>query len=127
MSTKYTLPPLPEHCYWVDPNTNPSTWASGEVPEPGKYQAEYKVDVRFINIGSGSFQGLSTGRNDSVHVVLLAVAKHVARGFYNVVSLQMSEYSCVVVMRSDMSIEEAERVGFPWGKKDDPANVVTLK
>lgn len=88
--------------------------------------AAYKVEVCFLNIGQGSFRVLQTGRNDSVHEALKAVAKHVARGFYKIVSLQMSKYSCVVVMKSDMSNEEMDKVSFPWGTEDDPDNMVTL-
>lgn len=117
---------MPQNSYWVDPNTNPSTW-NGVVPQPGKYMAAYKVECIFLNVGQGSFRGLHTGRNDSVHEALMAVAKHVARGFYKIVSLQMSEYSCVVVMNSDMSDTEVDSVLFPWGSEDDPDNVITLK
>lgn len=116
---------MPKNSYWVDPNTNPSTWG-GSVPPPGKYMAAFKVEVCFLNVGEGSFRGMNTGRNDTVHEALKAVAKHVARGFYKIVSLQMSEYSCVVVMNSDMSNAEMEAVSFPWGKEGDPDNVVTF-
>lgn len=31
-----------------------------------------------------------------------------------------------MVMKSDMSNEEMDEVSFPWGREDDPENVVTL-
>lgn len=126
MLSKIPLPDLSETNYWVDPYTNPSTW-NGVVPQPGKYRAAYKVEVCFVNVGQGSLRGLHTGRNDSVHEALKAVIKHVARGFYRIVSLQMSEYSCVAVMKSDMSNEEMDKISFPWGREVDPDNVVTLR
>lgn len=65
LSSKIPLPDLPKNNYWVDPNTNPSTW-NGVVPHPEKYMAAHKVEVCFLNLGQGSFRGLQTGRNDSV-------------------------------------------------------------
>lgn len=63
------------------------TWVGAVVP--GKYQPIFKVNVRFINVGMGYFRSMNTGLNGSFHV---------AKGLYNIISLQMSEYSCVVVM-----------------------------
>ncbi|KAJ0164654.1 hypothetical protein CTA2_513 [Colletotrichum tanaceti] len=46
-----------------------------------------KVDVMFMNINTASdFRMLRTGTNEHVHLALMQVAKHVARGLYRVVS-----------------------------------------
>ncbi|KAF3760146.1 hypothetical protein M406DRAFT_269494 [Cryphonectria parasitica EP155] len=106
--------------YEVDPSKNPAAWGPGPVP---KGMVIYKVDVIFININAGSdFTIMRTGTNESVHTAITQVTKHIARGFYRVVSLQASEYSCVVVVSTQKSQEDLERKGFPWdveGAYDD--------
>lgn len=75
-----------------------------------------KVDVIFININLNSdVRTIRTGTNGSVHEALLAVAKHVEKGLYKFVSLQMSEYSCVMVMSTELSDAELskEKNQFP--------------
>lgn len=116
MSTEKETPALPENCYFIDPNTNPATW-DGPIPAgDGQFIIKPKVDVIFLNINCTSdFRTIRTGTNGSVHEALLAVARHVEKGLYNIVSLQMSEYSCVVVVSTELSYAELgkEESQFP--------------
>lgn len=116
MSTKKETPGLPDNCYFIDPNTNPATW-DGPISTDDGFIIQPKVDVIFININLNSdVRTIRTGTNGSVHEVLLAVAKHVEKGLYKIVSLQMSEYSCVVVMSTELSDAELskEENQFPY-------------
>lgn len=103
MSNKKETPALPNNCYFIDPNTNPATWDGPISTENGQFVLHPKVDVIFMNINLNSdVRIIRTGTNGSVHEALLAVAKHVEKGLYKIVSLQMSEYSCVVVMETQL-------------------------
>lgn len=107
MSTEKETPALPENCYFIDPNTNPATWDGPISTDNGQFVIHPKVDVIFMNINLNSdMRTIRTGTNGSVHEALLAVAKHVEKGLYKVVSLQMSEYSCVVVISTELSDAE---------------------
>ncbi len=77
----------------------------------------------YININAGSdFTMLRTGTNESIDHAVLQVAKHVARGLYRIVSLNASDYSCVVVMSTQKPKDELMwKNGFPWDREDDPA------
>lgn len=111
MSAKKETPPLPENCYFIDPNTNPATWDGPISTADGKqFVLHPKVDVIFMNINLNSdMRTIRTGTNGSVHEALLAVAKHVEKGLYKIVSLQMSEYSCVVVIETELSDAELSK------------------
>ncbi|KAF6815037.1 hypothetical protein CPLU01_14251 [Colletotrichum plurivorum] len=100
--------------YSVDPSTNPATW-----PSPGQASGFIdvsKVDVIFVNInGASDFCMLRTGTNEHIHHALLQVTNHVARGLYRIISLNISEYSCVVVMSTEKQRSELLwKYGFPW-------------
>ncbi|KAK1958551.1 hypothetical protein LY78DRAFT_726662 [Colletotrichum sublineola] len=103
--------------YSVDPSTNPATWPGpDQVPNDTNIS---KVNVIFINIDAASdFQMLHTGTNKHHHV-LIQVAQHVARGLYRIVSLNITEYSCVVAMLTEKPRNELMKNGFPW---DDEKN-----
>jgi hypothetical protein len=79
-----------------------------------------KVDVFFININTASdFTMLRTGTNENVQHALNHVMKHVARGLYRIVSLNASEYSCVVVMSTQKSRGKLMwKGGFPWDREE---------
>ncbi|KAK4188866.1 hypothetical protein QBC35DRAFT_179508 [Podospora australis] len=117
--------------YQVDSSQNPATWPGSSHPQPPEsgFLDISKVDVLFININSESdFRTLRTGTNEHVQVALTQVMKHVARGLYRIVSLNASEYSCVVVMSTEKSWEDLMwKTGFPWDKDDDPQPQVVLK
>ncbi|KAI9147546.1 hypothetical protein HJFPF1_12572 [Paramyrothecium foliicola] len=113
--------------YTVDPSTNPSTWP-GSGPSASGYIAVEKVDVIFVNINAGSdFRQLRTGTKH-VHHALMQVAKHVSRGLYQLVSLNISDYSCVVVFSTEKQRSELLwKNGFPWDRDDDPQPEIILK
>lgn len=113
--------------YQVDPSKNPATWPSSDAPSG--YLGISKVDVFFINTNAASnFTMLRTGTNENVQHALTQVMKHVARGLYRIVSLNASEYSCVVVLSTEKGREELMwKNGFPWDKDDDPQPEVVLK
>lgn len=70
----------------------------------GQFIFKPKLEVICININLNSgVRTISTGTNGSVHDALVAVAKHVEKRLHKIVSLQMSEYSCVVVMSTELS------------------------
>ncbi|UNI17496.1 hypothetical protein JDV02_003836 [Purpureocillium takamizusanense] len=117
----------PQINYTVDPSTNPATWP-GPVPTSGHVDIS-KVDVIYVNVdGASDFNMLRTGTNEHVHHAIMQVAKHVARGLYRVVSLNASEYSCVVVMSTEKSREALMwKNGFPWDSEADPQPEVVLK
>jgi hypothetical protein len=114
--------------YHVDPSKNPASWPTSDPPTSG-YLGISKVDVLFVNVnGASNFTMLRTGTNENVQHALTQVMKHVARGLYRIVSLNASEYSCVVVMNTDKSRDELMwRSGFPWDKENDPQPEVVLK
>lgn len=70
-----------------------------------------------------------TGTNKDIHYAVLQVTKHIARGLYRLVSLNASEYSCVVVMAANKSRDELMwKNGFPWDNPDsDPQPAVVLE
>jgi hypothetical protein len=113
--------------YQVDPSKNPSTWPSSDPPSG--YLDISKFDVFFININTASdFSILRTGTNESVQHALNQVMKHVARGLYRIISLNASEYSCIVVMSTTKSRGELMwKNGFPWDRDNDPQPEVVLK
>ncbi|KAK0609437.1 hypothetical protein B0T14DRAFT_531951 [Immersiella caudata] len=115
--------------YQVDPSKNPATWPEGAKPQASGFLDISKVDVLFINInGESDFKILRTGTNENVQFALTQVMKHVARGLYRIVSLNASEYSCVVVMSTEKQREDLMwKNGFPWDRDDDPQPEVTLK
>jgi hypothetical protein len=103
--------------YTIDPSTNPATWPGSytESEKPSGEIAISKVDVIFININAASdFRILRSGTDESHHAVT-QVAKHIARGIYRLVSLNVSEYSCVVVFSTEKKRSELMwKNGFPW-------------
>ncbi|KAF4997863.1 hypothetical protein FGRMN_3564 [Fusarium graminum] len=113
--------------YTVDPTTSPASWPS---PTPTLDTAViYRVDVIYININAEStFRTLRTGTNEHVHHAVTQVTKHIARGLYRIISMNISDYSCVVVMSTDKSKEELVcRNGFPWDRDNDPQPEVVLR
>ncbi|KAH7240717.1 uncharacterized protein BKA55DRAFT_692960 [Fusarium redolens] len=86
--------------YTVDPSTNPSSWPS-PAPEFGNAIIN-RVDVVFINInGDSNFRILRTGTNQHVHHAVTQATKHIARCLYRIVNMNVSDYSCVVVMSTE--------------------------
>ncbi len=64
---------------------------------------------------------LHSGTDESVDHAVAQVAKHIARGLYRVISLNASEYSCVVVMSTEKTRDELMwKNGFPWDRADEP-------
>ncbi|QPC77960.1 hypothetical protein HYE68_008712 [Fusarium pseudograminearum] len=114
--------------YSVDISTNPSLWEDPNKPESG-FLCVNKVDVFFVNInGASDFRLLRTGTNESIDYAIKQVTKHIARGLYRVISLNISEYSCVVVFSTEKSREELMwKNGFPWDSKRDPQPEVVLE
>ncbi|KAF5006178.1 hypothetical protein FDECE_7419 [Fusarium decemcellulare] len=113
--------------YIVDPSTNPASW-----PGPGSESDDtviHKVDVIFININASSnFRIVRTGTNEHIHHAVTQVTKHVARGLYRIISMNVSEYSCVVVMSTEKSRDELiGKNGFPWDTERDPQPEVVLR
>ncbi|KAH7250319.1 uncharacterized protein BKA55DRAFT_738653 [Fusarium redolens] len=113
--------------YTVDPSKNPATW-----PSPDKQPSFVdipKVDVIFVNINADSdFRLLRTGTNENIHHAVIQVTKHISRGLYKLVSMNVSEYSCTVVMSANMSRDELMwKNGFPWDRENDPQEEVVLK
>ncbi|RBR07244.1 uncharacterized protein FIESC28_10743 [Fusarium coffeatum] len=113
--------------YSIDPNTNPSTWP-GSRDTTGTTSI-WKVDVIFININAASdFRFLRTGTNGHVHEAVNQVIKHVARGLYRIVSMNVSEYCCHVVMATEKQRDELMwKNGFPWDRDDDPQPPIVLE
>ncbi|SPJ85784.1 uncharacterized protein FTOL_11567 [Fusarium torulosum] len=111
--------------YTVDPSTNPSTWPGSDPTNINIW----KVDVIYINInGDSNFRIVRTGTNEHVHKAIIQVTKHIARGVYNIVSMNVSDYSCVVVMSTEKSRDELMfKNGFPWDRDNDPQPEVVLK
>lgn len=113
----------------IDISQTPEAWgptADGEAAP--KFMAARRVDVIFSNINAASdFTVIRDGTDEPVHHALMQVTKHVARGLYRIVSLQLSEHSCVVVLSTDKSYAELESKGFPWDRADDPQPEVVLK
>jgi hypothetical protein len=87
-----------------------------------------KVDVIYLNINTGSdFRTLRTGTDKTVHEAIVQVSKHIQRGLYELVSLNASKHSCVVVIstekaRSDLVFKH----GFPWDIPEDPQAEIAL-
>ncbi|KAK1580108.1 uncharacterized protein LY79DRAFT_562331 [Colletotrichum navitas] len=117
--------------YSIDPSTNPATWP-GPDQVPGDTNIS-KVNVIFVNINPASdFQMLRTGTNKSHHA-LIQVAQHVSRGLYRIISLNITEYSCVVVMSTENMRSELLKNGFPWDIEENaqpkdlsPASIIAL-
>ncbi|RBQ76428.1 hypothetical protein FVER14953_03282 [Fusarium verticillioides] len=124
MSTSSKIPVQ----YSVDLSTNPVSWPDPNQPSSGFIDVS-KVDVIFINLNAASdFHLLRTGTNESIDYAITQVTKHVARGLYRIVSMNASEYSCVVVFSTEKSRDEFMwKNGFPWDKEDDPQPEVVLK
>ena len=114
--------------YHVDLNQNPSAWPGPDRPSANVVDID-KVEVLYINTAGSesSFRMLRTGTNQNHQRVLLQVAKHVARGLYNVVNMSISTYSCVVVLKTSMSQSEMEKGGFPWDPAEGELPDVVLK
>ena len=108
--------------YSIDPNTNPSTW-------PGLANTAGTVDVTFININAASdFRLLRTGTNGHVHEAVNQITKHVARGLYRIISMNVSEYCCHVVMATEKPRDELMwKNGFPWDRENDSQPPVVLE
>ncbi|RGP80746.1 hypothetical protein FLONG3_1086 [Fusarium longipes] len=112
--------------YIVDPSTNPSRWPGSD---PDTFVSVWRVDVIYINLNEDSnFRIARTGTNENINQVVIQVTKHVARGLYDIVSMNVSEFSCVVVMSTEKSTDELSfRNGFPWDRPDDPQPAVVLE
>ena len=137
MSDKPTRPNIPDSLtqssmsdkptiyYSIDPSINPSRWPGAK---PGSSIAVNKVDVWYTNVSANSdFRMLHSGTNESIDHAVTQVT-HIARGLYRLVSLNASEYSCVVVMSTDKPRDELMwKNGFPWDCDDDPQPEVVLK
>ncbi|KAK7433835.1 hypothetical protein Landi51_13776 [Colletotrichum acutatum] len=104
--------------YSVDPSTNPSSWPG---PHQTVEQANIsKVNVDFINtntIGDSDFHNLRIGTEGHIPV-LRQVNQHVTRGLYQLISLNITEYSCVVVVSTGKTWNELSEEGFPWDNED---------
>ncbi|KAI8657952.1 hypothetical protein NCS57_01175300 [Fusarium keratoplasticum] len=113
--------------YTVDPSTNPGSWPP-PAPELSNVNIN-RVDVIFINInGDSNFRIVRTGTNEHVHHAVMQVTKHIARGLYRIVSMNVSDYSCVVVMSTEKSRDELMwKNGFPWDRENDPQPEVVLQ
>ncbi|WDK18669.1 hypothetical protein CGRA01v4_09954 [Colletotrichum graminicola] len=100
--------------HYVDPSTNSATWLGpDQVPRDTNINTR-KVNVMFVNINAASdFQMLRTGTNEH-HYALIQVAQHVARGLCSIVSLNITEYSCVVVMSTEKLRSDLIKNRFPW-------------
>ncbi|ENH71724.1 hypothetical protein FOC1_g10003969 [Fusarium oxysporum f. sp. cubense race 1] len=87
--------------YTIGPSKNSATW-----PSPDKKPSFIdipKVDV--INADSG------------IHAVL-QVTKHIARGLYKLVSMNVSVYSCTFVISANKSRDELLwKNRFPWDRE----------
>ncbi|KAL4728708.1 hypothetical protein ACLX1H_003107 [Fusarium chlamydosporum] len=71
--------------YIADPSTNPSTWPGSD---PDGFPSVWRVDVIYININSDSgFRIIRTGTNEHIHQAVIQVTKHIARGLYDIVSM----------------------------------------
>ncbi|EXK49885.1 hypothetical protein RAB80_002118 [Fusarium oxysporum f. sp. vasinfectum] len=112
--------------YTVDPSTNPASWPPGQAPEFGT--AIYRVDVTYINLnGDSDFRTLRTGTNRHIHHAVIQVTKHIARGLYRILSMNVGEYQCVVVMETEKSTDDLMSHGFPWDRDDDTQPNVILE
>ncbi|EFQ30412.1 uncharacterized protein GLRG_05556, partial [Colletotrichum graminicola M1.001] len=80
-----------------------------------------KVKVIYRNINAASdFIGLHTGTNNHVHHALIQVARHLARSLYCVVSLSITEDSCMVfVLTKKPKCDLMWKNGFPWHIEED--------
>ncbi|KAM0374367.1 hypothetical protein ACHAPZ_009457 [Fusarium culmorum] len=95
--------------YTVDPSTNPSTWPGSD---PTGSTVVWKVDVIYINIhGDSNFRILRAGTNEHVNQAVIQATKHIARGLYDIASMNMSFCS---------------KMDF-LGTEDDPQPEVVLK
>ncbi|CAJ0545151.1 Ff.00g086240.m01.CDS01 [Fusarium sp. VM40] len=112
--------------YTVDPSVNPATWPGSD---PTVATMIWKVDVIYINInGDPNFRILRTGTNEHVHQAIIQATKHIARGVYTIVSMNVSDYSCMVVMSTEKTRDELMfKNGFPWDRNCDPQLDVVLK
>lgn len=77
--------------------------------------------------GNSTFRVLRTGTDEHVHHAVMQVTKHIARGIYRIVSMNVSEYSCVVVMETEKSMDELRAHGFPWDRNSNPQPEVVLR
>jgi len=123
----YTMSDRPQLNYTIDPSTNPATWP-GPIPT-SSYIDICKVDVIYVNINAASdFTLLRTGTNELIQHAVIQVTKHLARGLYRIISMNVSEYSCVVVMSTEKPRSELMwKNGFPWDNETDPQPEVVLK
>ncbi|KAH7177283.1 hypothetical protein DER46DRAFT_588190 [Fusarium sp. MPI-SDFR-AT-0072] len=113
--------------YTIDPSKNPATW-----PSPGKQPSFIdipKVDVIFININANSdFRLLRTSTNENIGHAVLQVTKHISRGLYKLVSMNVGEYSCTIaIFANKLRDELLWKNRFPWDHEGDPQDEVTLK
>jgi hypothetical protein len=106
----------------------PPIWPAPDI-QIAKYRDIRKVDIIYININNASnFRMIHTGTNDVIHKAIIQITKHIARGLYRLVTLNASEYSCVVVMTTDKLKDELMwKNGFPWDAEYDPQPVVVLE
>ncbi|CZR31671.1 uncharacterized protein FPRO_02142 [Fusarium proliferatum ET1] len=112
--------------YTVDPSTSPASWPPGQAPEFG--MIIYRVEVIYINLqGDSDFRTLRTGTNEHIHHAVIQVTKHIARGLYRIVSMNVSEYQCIVVMETEKSTENLMANGFPWDRDDQHLPNVVLQ
>ncbi|KAI3556780.1 hypothetical protein CABS01_09708 [Colletotrichum abscissum] len=104
--------------YSVDPSTNPASWPT---PHQTVEQANIReVNVDFIHtntIGDSDFHNLRIGAEG--HVPLLRqVNRHATRGLYQLISLNITEYSCVVLVSTVKTRNELSEEGFPRDNQD---------
>ncbi|KAH7111813.1 hypothetical protein B0J11DRAFT_512059 [Dendryphion nanum] len=97
---------------------------SNRAPEPNNLliNSEQKsmdtsnVDVIGINVNADSdFRILRAGTNETLHKAFFQVCEHVKSGLYQIISINASGHSCVVVMSTARSREALVwKDEFPW-------------
>lgn len=89
--------------------------------------AKPSVDVFFINIhASSDFRMMRTSTEDGAAAAIMQVSKHLQRGLYEVLSLNVTSDRCVVVFSTQLSREQLLwNNGFPWDRDEEPTTIKT--
>jgi hypothetical protein len=106
------------------PDTTPST-GQNEPISSALTSTSPSLDIIYHNMWADSnFRTFRTSGATSIEMAVLAVAKHLQDGCYNIISISGSKYSLVVVLSTKLSFEELNAKGFPFplseSREDSP-------
>ena len=96
-----------------------STLEEGTKPGAAKIHIP-EVDIIYHNMNVASdFRTMRSGSDGPIEEVVIQIAKHLTNQCYNVISINASCRSCVVVLSTELSREELGQRGFPWPGWED--------